>query len=98
LKRNTIADKGDATDIVPELQGWLTKEQPVQTLGAKKTGLKRKRAGSNSVPPRTGNKRRIGNEEGEEDYTGWENETEASAIIAKWSPGGSTEEEELRRK
>lgn len=98
LKRSVITDEGDANDVVPELQGWLTKEQSVQTLGQKKSGVKRKRAGSNSVPPRATNKRRAADDDDEEDYKGWDDETEASCIAVKWSASGSTEEEELRRK
>ena len=98
LKRSVITDTGDANNVVPEVQGWLIKQQPVQSLVNKRAGVKRKRAGSNSVPPRTANKRRATGEEEEDEYAGWEDETEASAIVAQYSPGGSTEQEHVRRK
>ncbi|KAH8090379.1 Mif2/CENP-C like-domain-containing protein [Filobasidium floriforme] len=97
LKRSVITDTGDANNVVPEVQGWLIKQQPVQSLVNKRAGVKRKRAGSNSVPPRTANKRRAAGEEEEDEYAGWEDETEASAIVAQYSPGGSTEQEHVRR-
>jgi hypothetical protein len=91
LTRSAIPNSADAAGVVPELAGWLTKTAVVQPLGAKKPSTKRKRDASG--PVQGGGKRR-----GREDYTGWENETEASAIVATYMPEEGKDQEYVRRK
>ena len=92
LKRDAVPSSADPAGIVPELSGWLTKTAVVQPLGAKKPTAKRKREASGHVQ---GGRKRRGQEE---DYTGWENETEASAIVATYMPEGGKEKEYVRRR
>ena len=92
LKRDAVPRSADPAGIVPELSGWLTKTAIVQPLGAKKPAAKRKREASG--PVQGGRKRRLQ----EEDYAGWENETEASAIVATYMPEDGKETEYVRRR
>jgi hypothetical protein len=92
LKRDAVPSSADPAGIVPELSGWLTKTAVVQPLGAKKPSTKRKREASGPVQ---GGRKRRGQEE---DYTGWENETEASAIVATYMPADGKETEYVRRR